>query len=103
MLKADVESQAWKMYVDYVDKMLVRGFVVMVNCSMQYLLANTEPTQKDALFEAKMELYVSGECLKFGAGFCSRLERSCVKKKSSFSKHGADYILDRILNSCTSF
>ena len=63
MLKADVESQAWKMYVDYVDKMLVRGFVAMVNCSMQYLLANTEPTQKDALFEAKMELYVSGECL----------------------------------------
>ena len=59
MLKADVESQAWKMYVDYVDKMIVKGFFVMANCSLQYLLANTEAAQKDSLFEAKMELYVS--------------------------------------------
>lgn len=54
--KADADSEIWKAYVDYVDEMVVDGFFNVINCSIKYALDNTETKQKDALFEAKLEL-----------------------------------------------
>ena len=45
-------------YVDYVDDMLVDGFFACINCSMTYMLENTDSKCTSPLFEAKLELQV---------------------------------------------
>ncbi|CAG5123286.1 unnamed protein product, partial [Candidula unifasciata] len=58
-LKADVNSDIWKAYVDYIDEMVVDGFFNTIRCSLQFMLNNTDPKLNlGSLFEAKLELRV---------------------------------------------
>ncbi|XP_013068368.2 dynein beta chain, ciliary [Biomphalaria glabrata] len=57
--KADVSTDIWKAYVDYIDEMIVDGFFNTIRCSLQFMLNNTDPKQNPGpLFEAKLELRV---------------------------------------------
>ncbi|MBN3294079.1 DYHC protein, partial [Polypterus senegalus] len=57
LLAADPESEEWKAYLVYIDRMVVEGFVSAIRCSLQYLIENTEPTVKTApLFEVQLVL-----------------------------------------------
>lgn len=57
--KADASSDTWKCYVDYVDDMVVDGFFNTINCSLNFMLDNTDPKfNPEALFEAHLELHV---------------------------------------------
>ncbi|VEL06847.1 unnamed protein product [Protopolystoma xenopodis] len=57
LFKADVESDAWKRYVNYVDHLVEEGLRCTLECSLKYILAETEDKQTTmALFEAQMEL-----------------------------------------------
>ena len=56
MLKANRKSKEWKKYTEYVDKMVLHGFWEIINCSLQYLLANTTDAQVNPLFESKLLL-----------------------------------------------
>ncbi|CAH1258196.1 DNAH17 [Branchiostoma lanceolatum] len=57
--KAEEELDTWRAYVDYVDDMVVDGFFNAIQCSLQYLLDNTEPRPANVpLFESRMELSV---------------------------------------------
>lgn len=57
--KADVNTDMWKAYVDYVDEMVVDGFFNTIHCSIKFLLDNTDPKiEVDPLFEAQLELQV---------------------------------------------
>lgn len=58
LFKADSESEIWKAYVDYVDEMIVDGFIHTVQCSLKFLLDETESKPPNsALFEAHLELH----------------------------------------------
>ncbi|BFZ02963.1 hypothetical protein BsWGS_06002 [Bradybaena similaris] len=57
--KADVNTDIWKAYVDYIDEMVVDGFFNTIRCSLQFMLNNTDPKLNlGSLFEAKLELHV---------------------------------------------
>ena len=58
LFQATEDTDEWRAYVDYVDEMIVDGFYATICCSIGFLLTNTEPHQKDQLFEAKLELNV---------------------------------------------
>ncbi|XP_071797739.1 dynein beta chain, ciliary isoform X1 [Asterias amurensis] len=58
LFKADPATDTWKAYIDYVDDMLVDGFFACINCSMTYMLENTDTKCMSPLFEAKLELQV---------------------------------------------
>ena len=58
-LKADDATDVWKAYVDYLDEMVVDGFFNTINCSLKFLLSNTD-SKPDVLplFVAYLELQV---------------------------------------------
>ena len=53
----DIESDYWKAYVEYLDEMIVDGFITTIQCSLKFMLDNTEAKGDQApLFEARLEL-----------------------------------------------
>ncbi|MBN3279379.1 DYH9 protein, partial [Polyodon spathula] len=59
LLKADPNSDIWKAYVDYLDEMVIDGFFSSIECSLKFLLDNTDPKSGSApLFEAQLDLHV---------------------------------------------
>ncbi|NXT77896.1 DYH9 protein, partial [Zapornia atra] len=56
---ADPASDTWRAYVDYVDEMVLDGFFSAIECSLKYLLENTDPKAGLApLFEVQLDLVV---------------------------------------------
>ncbi|MEQ2164297.1 hypothetical protein GOODEAATRI_005169, partial [Goodea atripinnis] len=54
---SDQISGEWSAYTEYVDRMIVTGFVNAVRCSLQYFMDNTDATQRiTPLFEVKLIL-----------------------------------------------
>lgn len=52
-----LDSSEWEAYTEYVDGMILAGFGSAVRCSLQYLVDNTEATQRIApLFEVQLVL-----------------------------------------------
>ncbi|NWH56161.1 DYH9 protein, partial [Geococcyx californianus] len=59
LLLADPASDVWRAYVDYVDEIVLDGFFTAIECSLKYLLENTDPKAGLApLFEVQMDLVV---------------------------------------------
>ncbi|NXJ23235.1 DYH9 protein, partial [Dicrurus megarhynchus] len=59
LLLADPASDAWKAYLDYVDEIVLDGFFTAIECSLQNLLENTDPTAGLApLFEVQLDLVI---------------------------------------------
>ena len=57
--EAEPESDVWKSYVEYVDEMVVAGFLKTIKCSLCFLMDNTDPKSNiDCLFGAHLELEV---------------------------------------------
>lgn len=58
LFQADSSSEMWQKYLDYLDEIIVNGLFVCVQCSLQYILNNTEKdkTNMPPLLEAKLEL-----------------------------------------------
>ncbi|NWQ82098.1 DYH9 protein, partial [Columbina picui] len=57
LLLADPTSDIWKAYVDYVDEIVLDGFFTAIECSLKYLLENTDPKAGLApLFEVQLDL-----------------------------------------------
>uniref|UniRef100_A0A669PYI5 Dynein axonemal heavy chain 9 n=1 Tax=Phasianus colchicus TaxID=9054 RepID=A0A669PYI5_PHACC len=48
LLTADPASDVWKAYVDYVDEIILDGFFTAIECSLKYLLENTETLNPQA-------------------------------------------------------
>ncbi|NXA80882.1 DYH9 protein, partial [Thryothorus ludovicianus] len=81
LLLADPASAAWKVYLDYVDEIVLDGFFTAIESSLKYLLENTDPQAGLApLFEVQLDLVVPDLVfhppLDPGAkdGFCDRVE-----------------------------
>ncbi|XP_033960741.1 dynein axonemal heavy chain 11 [Pseudochaenichthys georgianus] len=54
---ADLSSREWQGYTDYVDRMILTGFSSAVCCSLQYLMDNTDASQRiTPLFEVQLVL-----------------------------------------------
>ncbi|NXY46192.1 DYH9 protein, partial [Ceuthmochares aereus] len=59
LLLADPASDVWKVYVDYVDEIVLDGFFTAIECSLKYLLENTDPKAGLApLFEVQLDLVI---------------------------------------------
>ncbi|XP_054565087.1 dynein axonemal heavy chain 9 [Eptesicus fuscus] len=59
LFSADPTSDIWKTYVDYIDNMLLDGFFLAIECSLKYLLENTEcKAGLNPIFEAQLCLAV---------------------------------------------
>ncbi|NXF83974.1 DYH9 protein, partial [Sclerurus mexicanus] len=59
LLLADPASDSWKAYVDYVDEIVLDGFFTAIECSLKYLLENTDPKAGLApLFELQLDLVI---------------------------------------------
>ncbi|XP_055973719.1 dynein axonemal heavy chain 9 [Sorex fumeus] len=59
LFSADSTSSAWKTYINYIDNMLLDGFFQAIECSLKYLLENTEcKTGLTPLFEAQLSLAI---------------------------------------------
>ncbi|XP_026133128.1 dynein axonemal heavy chain 9 [Carassius auratus] len=59
LLKADPSSVQWKVYVDYIDEMVIDGFFNAVESSLKFFLENTDPKAGLApLFEVQLSLQV---------------------------------------------
>ncbi|NXD86338.1 DYH9 protein, partial [Halcyon senegalensis] len=59
LLLADPASDIWKAYVDYLDEMVLDGFFTAIECSLKYLLENTDPKAGLApLFEVQLDLVI---------------------------------------------
>ncbi|XP_041519985.1 dynein heavy chain 9, axonemal [Microtus oregoni] len=57
LFAADPASSIWKTYVNYIDSMLLDGFFLGIECSLKYLLENTEyKTGITPIFEAQLSL-----------------------------------------------
>ncbi|XP_069510616.1 dynein axonemal heavy chain 9 [Ambystoma mexicanum] len=57
LFNADAVSDVWKAYVDYVDEMVLDGFFNAIECSLKYLLDNTDSKAGFApLFEVHLDL-----------------------------------------------
>ncbi|KAL3316100.1 Dynein heavy chain 9, axonemal [Cichlidogyrus casuarinus] len=81
LYKAEKTSPEWTAYVEYVDELVKQGLIKNVECTLQYLLNETdEKAGNAALFEASMELQGSevmfNPSLEFGAahGFFELIE-----------------------------
>lgn len=58
-MQANEAEDIWKAYVDYVDEVVVDGFFNTIQCSLRFLLENTENKPNiEALFESTLELQV---------------------------------------------
>ncbi|NWT53909.1 DYH9 protein, partial [Erythrocercus mccallii] len=59
LLLAEPASDAWKAYLDYVDEIVLDGFFTAIECSLKYLLENTDPKAGLApLFEVQLDLVI---------------------------------------------
>uniref|UniRef100_A0A8B9TAI3 Dynein heavy chain 9, axonemal n=1 Tax=Anas platyrhynchos TaxID=8839 RepID=A0A8B9TAI3_ANAPL len=59
LLTADPASDVWKAYVDYVDEIVLDGFFTAIECSLKYLLENTDPKAGLApVFEVQLDLVI---------------------------------------------
>ncbi|NXH56730.1 DYH9 protein, partial [Rhabdornis inornatus] len=59
LLLADPASDAWKVYLDYMDEIVLDGFFTAIECSLKYLLENTDPKAGVApLFEVQLDLVI---------------------------------------------
>ncbi|XP_062448100.1 dynein axonemal heavy chain 9 [Rhea pennata] len=59
LFTADTASDVWKAYVDYVDEIVLDGFFTTIECSLKYLLENTDPKAGLApLFEVQLDLMI---------------------------------------------
>ncbi|KAM8815016.1 dynein axonemal heavy chain 9 [Rhynchonycteris naso] len=59
LFSVDPTSNIWKTYVNYIDDMLLDGFFLAIECSLKYLLENTEcETGLNPLFEAQLSLEI---------------------------------------------
>ncbi|XP_071659244.1 dynein axonemal heavy chain 9-like [Patagioenas fasciata] len=59
LLLADPASDIWKAYVDYVDEIVLDGFFTAIECSLKYLLENTDPKAGlPPLFEVQLDLVI---------------------------------------------
>lgn len=53
----DLDSSEWKAYTSYVDNIVLKGFCSAIRCSLQYLLDNTDASQRcTPLFEVQLLL-----------------------------------------------
>ena len=54
----DDESENWKSYTAYIDKIVLEGFHKTVLCTLKYYLAETDylKSNPDPLFEAQLQL-----------------------------------------------
>uniref|UniRef100_A0A2I3HRY0 Dynein axonemal heavy chain 9 n=1 Tax=Nomascus leucogenys TaxID=61853 RepID=A0A2I3HRY0_NOMLE len=59
LFSADPTSNTWKAYVNSVDNMLLNGFFLAIECSLKYLLENTEcKAGLTPIFEAQLSLAI---------------------------------------------
>ncbi|XP_030063865.1 dynein axonemal heavy chain 9 [Microcaecilia unicolor] len=59
LFHADPTAEVWKLYVDYVDEMVLDGFFNAIECSLKYLLDNTDSKAGLApLFEVQLDLAI---------------------------------------------
>ena len=60
LFRAEKDSEIWKKYIEYLDDIVLDGFFNCVQCSLQYLLDNTDKNCPDMppLIQAKLELQV---------------------------------------------
>ncbi|KAG8446024.1 hypothetical protein GDO86_013774 [Hymenochirus boettgeri] len=59
LFSADSNSDVWKAYMDYIDEMVLDGFFNAIECSLKFLLANTDSKAGLApLFEVHLELVI---------------------------------------------
>lgn len=61
LFKADETTAIWRSYVEYLDDIVLDGFFSAIQCSLSYLLENTDTskgTSTAPLLEAKLELQV---------------------------------------------
>uniref|UniRef100_A0A4X1SMC7 Dynein axonemal heavy chain 9 n=1 Tax=Sus scrofa TaxID=9823 RepID=A0A4X1SMC7_PIG len=59
LFSADPASSIWKTYVNYIDDMLLDGFFLAIECSLKYLLENTECNAGlTPIFEAQLSLAI---------------------------------------------
>ncbi|XP_057392157.1 dynein axonemal heavy chain 9 [Balaenoptera acutorostrata] len=59
LFSADPTSSIWKTYINYIDDMLVDGFFLAIECSLKYLLENTEcKAGLTPIFEAQLSLAI---------------------------------------------
>ncbi|XP_059734281.1 dynein axonemal heavy chain 9 isoform X5 [Bos taurus] len=59
LFSADSTSDIWKTYVNYIDDMLLDGFFLAIECSLKYLLENTEgKAGLTPIFEAQLSLAI---------------------------------------------
>ncbi|XP_048221904.1 LOW QUALITY PROTEIN: dynein axonemal heavy chain 9 [Perognathus longimembris pacificus] len=57
LFSADPASSIWKTYVNYIDDMLLNGFFLAIECSLKYLLENTESMARlTPIFEVQLSL-----------------------------------------------
>lgn len=57
------DTDAWKNYVDYVDRMVLEGFRKTIHCNLVFFLRETDPAQSpDPLFESQLQLQVNIPC-----------------------------------------
>ncbi|KAM6142342.1 LOW QUALITY PROTEIN: dynein axonemal heavy chain 11 [Phoenicopterus ruber ruber] len=81
LFKADSSSASWKIYIEYVDDIVVNGLYNIIMSSLDFFLENTEESLKPALlFQAQMIL--DGTEIQFkpsldeeaGDGFCDLID-----------------------------
>lgn len=54
------DTDAWRNYVDYVDRMVLEGFRKIIHCNLMFFLRETETVQNpDPLFESQLQLQVT--------------------------------------------
>ncbi|XP_069917498.1 dynein axonemal heavy chain 9 isoform X4 [Oryctolagus cuniculus] len=57
LFSADPTSDTWNTYINYIDNMLLDGFFLAIECSLKYLLENTEcKAGLTPIFEAQLSL-----------------------------------------------
>ncbi|KAF2978603.1 hypothetical protein EK904_004180 [Melospiza melodia maxima] len=82
LLRAEPASDAWKGYLDCVDEIVLDGFFTAIECSLKYLLENTDPKAGLApLFEVQLDLVIPDLVFRppldpgTRDGFCDMVER----------------------------
>ncbi|XP_006863495.1 PREDICTED: dynein heavy chain 9, axonemal [Chrysochloris asiatica] len=59
LFSADPASPIWKIYVNYIDDLLLDGFFLAIECSLKYLLENTESKAgTPPMFEVQLSLAI---------------------------------------------
>ncbi|ETE67846.1 Dynein heavy chain 9, axonemal, partial [Ophiophagus hannah] len=57
LFEADPSSDVWKAYLEHIDEIILDGFFNVIECSLKYLLENTESKAGNApLFKVQLEL-----------------------------------------------